>query len=118
MLLVLIALLYGFLDKRINNMLFLIINNPFSFLILDASANHRFTHLFGTLYGSLHNNFLPHGFNLFTDEYLGTIMYNRFGTTLLNDNITWGYGGRYMTGLGQIIFELGVFFSFVYIFFI
>ena len=96
-------------------MLLLLFNNPLSFLLIDESSNHRFTHLFGTLYGSYENNFIPHGFNLFTDEYLGTIMYNTFGKSLLVGSIGWEYGGRYMTGLGEIVFELGFFtLSFVY----
>lgn len=93
---------------RIGKLLTLLVENPKLFLIMDASANERFVHVFFPLYGCLTNWCLPHGY-----EGFGTFMDECFSMSefseLFTDYIVSNPIIRIMSGWGSLFYELGIF---------
>lgn len=91
---------------RIGKLLTILIEHPESFIILDASANERFMHIFFPLYGFFDNWGLPHGyenFGAFMDECFKKPQFQYLFSDYVRDaNIT-----RIMSGWGSIFYELG-----------
>jgi len=104
--------LFRFLpDSRMKNLLSSLIDNPVDVLLVDASVNDRFFHVFLSLKGFFVNFGLPHGFSSFAgfaenqlSIYSGIIISEWFSLS-----------GRIMSGLGSALFELG-FFGLLYLF--
>jgi hypothetical protein len=80
------------------------LNDPFSLLLLDASVNDRFFHVFYSLKGFLENFLLPHGFGAWI-PYVST-QFSSYPDYVLVDTFT--LAGRIMSGYGSLLFELGL----------
>jgi len=91
---------------RLQHVLSLLWDDPTQLLMLDASVNDRFFHIFFSLKGLYDNYLLPNGFNAWL-PYVSTqlIEYKDFVI------IEWfSLSGRVMSGYGAALFELGIFF--------
>lgn len=91
--------------SRIYRVLELLNNDPISLLLVDASINDRFFHVFFSLKGLIDNFFIPHGFNAW-------VPYVSNELTKFNDVVIvewFSLGGRIMSGYGAAFFELGIF---------
>ena len=95
----------GFSDSRFSNVLQAIFSDPSTFLTIDYSVNHRFTHAFLTIKGFFDNFFIPHGFNDFS-LYLERLLKDPFwsNTIVIDPKIE----ERITTSLGGTLFELGL----------
>jgi hypothetical protein len=83
----------------------LILNDPLSLVLLDASANDRFFHIVFSLKGFFDNSALPNGFDSWIpyaksqlDVFSGYVIAQWFSL-----------GGRIMSGYGSLLFETGFF---------
>ena len=92
---------------RIGKLISILIEHPESFIVLDASANERFMHIFFPLYGFFHNWGLPHGyenFATFMDECFKMPQFQH----LFTDYVRSAHITRIMSGWGSIFYELGI----------
>lgn len=92
-------------DSRMKSVLLSLADDPVKVVLVDASVNDRFFHVFLSLKGFLLNLGFPHGFTSFTafaenqiSIYAGLIIAEWFSLS-----------GRIMSGLGAALFELGIF---------
>lgn len=89
---------------RLADLLFKVVDNPKSLVLVDASINDRFFHVFFSLKGFYDNNFLPNGYLSWNDYVDVEIL--RFSEYVI---VEWfSVGGRIMSGYGSAFFELGV----------
>lgn len=99
--------LISFLEgSRLHRLLEMFISDPYSLVLIDASINDRFFHVFFSLKGFLDNFLLPHG-------YFAWLPYVKEQLIIYQDFvlIDWfSLGGRIMSGYGGALFELGFFF--------
>jgi hypothetical protein len=99
-----VSFLFLFLrDTRIYKVLSLLFDNPKLLVLMDASVNDRFFHIYFSILGSINNFFLPNGFNMW-EEFVSSMLveYEEFII------IEWfSQGGRIMSGYGGMFFELG-----------
>lgn len=91
---------------RIGKLLTLLIENPEKFIILDASANERFIHIFFPLYGCINSWGMPHGYDMFAEFMEKSFEDPRF-QDLFTEHVLKGNITRIMSGWGSIFFELG-----------
>jgi hypothetical protein len=94
-----------FSDTRLYQLSMLFIENPFNLLILDASVNDRFFQIFFSIKGFFQFYFFPHGFSLWS-KYLAMEV-PKYADYVLVDYFS--SEGRIMSGLGSLLFELGLF---------
>lgn len=91
---------------RIAKILTLLMDNPMEVILLDASANERFAHLYFPIYGFFENYGLPHGYSAYE-----SFMEECFANDKLNywvSDYTMSNGiKRIMSGWGSVFFELG-----------
>lgn len=92
---------------RIGKLLTLFVENPEKFIILDASANERFVHIFFPLYGCINSWGMPHGYDTFA-EFMEKCFENPKFQNLFTDHVLKGNITRIMSGWGSIFFELGL----------
>lgn len=101
----LINLITPFLiEYRIGALLDMLIKKPEVFLIADESVNQRFVHAFFPFVGFFSNYGMPFGFGSF-GEFINNIPQDSlYGQFLLSQQ-----DNRIMSGLGSVVFELGIF---------
>lgn len=94
-----------FMDgTRLADLLFRVIDNPKSLILVDASINDRFFHVFFSIKGFYDNYFLPNGYLSWNDYVDIEIL--KFSEYVI---VEWfSVGGRIMSGYGSAFFELGV----------
>ena len=107
-----IALINYFSDTIVTNrfgmLLLILLENPESFLILDASVNERFIHVFFPLYGFVEHWGLPHGYGMFPN-FMERCMNTEGFQHLISDYVqNRETPTRIMSGLGSILYELGI----------
>ena len=98
---------YFFVDEflagaRIQRLMTMLIKNPLSIVMLDASVNDRVSHVYFSIRGALDNYLIPNGFNA----------WRQYVTTKSASQTTFFWvskGDRIMSGYGAVLFELGVF---------
>ncbi|QTF55348.1 hypothetical protein [Stutzerimonas frequens] len=91
--------------SRIYKILELLKDDPASLLLVDASINDRFFHVFFSLKGLVDNFLMPHGFNAWLPYVSNELA--RFQDVVI---VEWfSLGGRIMSGYGAAFFELGIF---------
>lgn len=93
---------------RVGKLLSLAVESPQTVLLLDASTNERFVHIFFPIYGCLENYFLPHGyedFQYFMEKCFNTKKFSDLFTPYLLSNPII----RIMSGWGSLFYELGAF---------
>jgi hypothetical protein len=90
-------------DSRLTTILKLFFENPRNLVLIDASVNDRFFHVFFSFKGSIQNFFLPNGYSFWNDFISSQI--NLYKEYII---IKWfSVGGRIMSGYGASFFELG-----------
>ena len=92
---------------RVGALFRILMNNPELFLTLDDSVNERFVHVFFPTYGFLENWGLPNGYDNFT-QFFEDCKKNSDINYLISDYVYEKEATRIMSGLGSILFELGV----------
>lgn len=92
---------------RVGVLFRILMNNPELFLTLDDSVNERFVHVFFPTYGFLENWGLPNGYDKFT-QFFEDCKKNSDINYLISDYVYEKEATRIMSGLGSILFELGV----------
>jgi hypothetical protein len=90
-------------------LLLILLENPESFLILDASVNERFIHVFFPLYGFLKDIGLPHGYGMFPDFMANCMNAEQFQHLISDYVLERESPTRIMSGLGSLFYELGFF---------
>lgn len=96
-------------SNRFGLLLLILLENPESFLILDASVNERFIHVFFPLYGFVADFGLPHGYGMFPD-FMEKCMNDQGFQHLISDYVQNREAPtRIMSGLGSLFYELGFF---------
>ena len=96
-------------SNRFGLLLLILLENPESFLILDASVNERFIHVFFPLYGFVADFGLPHGYGMFPD-FMEKCMNDQGFQHLISDYVLERETPtRIMSGLGSLFYELGFF---------
>lgn len=105
--LVLFSMLYMFINNnsgnRISNVIVGFFQNPLLIIEVDASINSRLSAVVLSLYGSLQDFFIPHGFNAYIEE---SERLNRE----LGGVFWYGYEkSKIMSGTGALLYELGWF---------
>lgn len=98
-------------DSRLKNLLSSLIKSPFDVVLLDASVNDRFFHIFLSLKGFFVDFGFPHGFT-------GFAAFAERQLSIYSDIIIvewFSLSDRIMSGLGAALFELG-FIGLVYLF--
>lgn len=94
--------------NRFGMLLLILLENPESFLILDASVNERFIHVFFPLYGFAEHWGLPHGYGMFPN-FMERCMNAEGFQHLISDYVQNRESPtRIMSGLGSILYELGI----------
>lgn len=91
--------------SRLKNIFFALINNPMDLLLIDASINARFFHIYFSIKGFIENYFLPNGYNRWVE-------YAQQQTSIYADYVIYeyfGFKGRIMSGYGGALYELGIF---------
>lgn len=99
---------------RIGKLLSILFEHPEKFLLLDASVNERFIHIFFPIYGFFKNWGLPHGYEHFAD-FMDTCFSMQQFQDLFTPYVLANPIKRIMSGWGSIFYELGVF-GFILIF--
>lgn len=91
--------------SRLKNIFFSLISNPMDLLLIDASINARFFHIYFSIKGFIANYLFPNGYNSWvgyaqqqTNIYADYVIYEYFG-----------FKGRIMSGYGGAFYELGIF---------
>lgn len=98
-------------DSRMKQLISSIFDDPVKVVLVDASVNDRFFHVFLPIKGFFENLGLPYGFSSFVDY--STDQIGIYSTVII---VEWfSVSGRIMSGLGSALFELG-FFGLIYIF--
>ncbi|EKO3714465.1 hypothetical protein VCSRO155_3297 [Vibrio cholerae] len=95
--------------SRIHRLFEMVGNDPFSLVLIDASINDRFFHVFFSIKGFFENLLIPNG-------YYSWLPYAREQLVIYQDVVIvewFSLGGRIMSGYGGALFELGVFFIIV-----
>lgn len=96
-------------SNRFGMLLLILLENPESFIVLDASVNERFIHLFFPLYGFIEHFGLPHGYGMFPD-FMERCMNAEDFQHLISDYVLEQESPtRIMSGLGSLFYELGFF---------
>lgn len=96
-------------SNRFGMLLLILLENPENFLILDASVNERFIHVFFPLYGFVEHLGLPHGYGMFPD-FMERCMNAESFQHLISDYVQNREAPtRIMSGLGSLFYELGFF---------
>lgn len=94
-------------NYRIGKLIYILIENPELFIVLDASVNERFVHVFFPIYGFFTNLGLPHGYGQFP-TFLENCMQNPSLKHLFSEYVLSREVDPYiMSGWGSILFELG-----------
>jgi len=102
--------LFSFLEgSRVHRLMGLLIEEPSSLLLVDASINDRFFHVFFSLKGFFENLFIPNGFNSWV-PYVSSQLPSYKDVVIVEG---FSLGGRIMSGYGGAFFELGIFFILV-----
>ena len=96
-------------SNRFGMLLLILLENPESFLILDASVNERFIHVFFPLYGFLKDMGLPHGYGMFPDFMANCMNAEQFQHLISDYVLERESPTRIMSGLGSLFYELGFF---------
>lgn len=95
---------FRFLDgSRLSNLINIFIDNPSSLILIDASINDRFFHMFFSFKGFLDDFALPHGY-LYWNEYLIKELPKYSNFVIIE---SFSINGRIMSGYGSAFFELG-----------
>lgn len=94
-----------FVDSRLYDLATIFIENPSNLIMLDASINDRFFQIFFSIKGFFEFYFLPHGFS-YWGKYLA-IEVPKYSDYVMVDYFS--SDGRIMSGLGSLLFELGLF---------
>ncbi|WP_455674850.1 hypothetical protein [Phocaeicola sp.] len=92
---------------RVGILFTLLIEHPENFLILDASANERFVHIFFPLYGFFQSFGMPHGYESFATFMEECFRMPKF-QNLFTDYVLGGTITRIMSGWGSLFYELGI----------
>ena len=94
-----------FMDgTRLSDLLFKIVDNPISLVLIDASINDRFFHVFFSMKGFYDNFFMPNGY-LSWSNYVNMEI-PKFSEYVI---VEWfSVEGRIMSGYGSAFFELGI----------
>lgn len=92
-------------DSRMGYLLAKLLEDPMSLLLLDASINDRFFHVFFSLKGFFDNLMIPNGYSSWVEYSSEQIsIYSNYVI------VEWfSDGGRIMSGFGSAFFELGIF---------
>ncbi|GAB1536522.1 hypothetical protein ADMFC3_21530 [Geovibrio sp. ADMFC3] len=91
--------------SRLKNIFFALINNPMDLLLIDASINARFFHIYFSIKGFIENYLIPNGYNRWVE-------YAQQQTSIYADYVIYeyfGFKGRIMSGYGGALYELGIF---------
>lgn len=100
--------------SRFGYLIQLFLDDPFEFLLLDSSANVRFTNIFFSIYAFFKDLFLPHGYNYF-GSYIDELLIDKPCFGAFFNAYTYQLKFNYVqSGIGNIFFELGLF-SLLYI---
>lgn len=91
-------------ESRILTVFKLVIENPESILLVDASINHRVFNIFFAFLGFFENLGLPGGFNTWLD--FSSEKMTVYGNYVLAEGLN--SNGRIMSGFGAAFYELGV----------
>lgn len=92
-------------DTRIAFLFNKFIENPKRIVLTDASINDRIFHIFFSLKGFIDHYLLPAGFNSWKSYASNEIV--KYSNYVI---LEWfSLGGRIMSGLGSVLFELGIF---------
>ncbi|MHA7855896.1 hypothetical protein [Marinobacter shengliensis] len=108
------SLLYPFFlnymeGTRLGFILTKVASDPASIILLDASANDRFFHVFFSIKGMIDNFFIPNGYSAWVPYVERQIP--QFSDVVI---VEWfSMGGRIMSGFGAGFYELGVMFALV-----
>lgn len=90
-------------SNRITNLVSNVIENPLLVIQNDESVNARFSAVVISIYGSITDFFIPHGFNSYIND---TIIINE----KLGNFFWWGFAiDKIMSGTGSLLYELGWF---------
>ncbi len=95
--------------SRIHSLIELIRGDPHSIVLIDASINDRFFHVFFSLKGFFENFFIPNGYHAW-------LPYAKEQLIIYQDVVIvewFSLGGRIMSGYGSALFELGAVFIIV-----
>jgi hypothetical protein len=96
-------------ESRIFNLTKLVFDNPMSLLLLDASVNDRFFHIYFSFKGSFDNYFIPNGYSKWSQYAMMEI--DRY--SIFVEKEWFSINGRIMSGYGALFFELGIFAIFI-----
>lgn len=87
-------------DYRIGSIIINFMNHPFDLAAFDGSVQERFSHVYFSLYGTIENYGLPHGFdNFYISDH---------GCFYFLDDLEINFS-RIMSAFGSILYELGFF---------
>jgi hypothetical protein len=94
-----------FVDSRLYGLVIVFIESPSNLLTLDASINDRFFQIFFSIKGFFQFYLFPHGFS-YWGKYLA-VEVPKYSEYVMVDFFS--SDGRIMSGLGSLLFELGLF---------
>jgi hypothetical protein len=94
-----------FIDSRLYGLVMVFIESPSNLLTLDASINDRFFQIFFSIKGFFQFYLFPHGFS-YWGKYLA-VEVPKYSDYVMVDFFS--SDGRIMSGLGALLFELGLF---------
>ena len=95
-------------SNRFGMLLLILLEKPESFLILDASVNERFIHVFFPLYGFFSDFGMPHGYGMFPEFMEKSLKMPQFQHLISDYVLDREAPTRIMSGLGSILYELGI----------
>lgn len=91
-------------DSRIFSLINILFSEPSNIILIDASINDRFFHVFFSVNGFFSNYMLPHGFSAWNEYSKNQI--SNYSNFVISEWFT--MEGRVMSGYGSALFELGL----------
>ena len=95
-------------SSRFGKLFFILLENPETFILLDASVNERFIHVFFPIYGFIKDFGMPHGFGSYPNFMVECFQAPEFQHLFTDYVLQRGAPTRIMSGWGSLLYELGI----------